>query len=158
MPVSFAPDCFDPTAPVDPDWEDLDDDFDPSTLTGHSREGWEADPRFRVDTETVELAADALLVAADRFMRVGFSGTEHGGDDPGDPGEDYTPNSSSVSADDAAAYLWADTKGGLSHEMAETMKRILVEELTRVGVSALISADYNPMRGNDAERWPRRGE
>lgn len=156
MPVDFAPDCFNPDAPTDPDWEDVDDDFDPQTLTGHTAEGWEADPQFRVVTDTVERAADALLVAADRFMRVGLSGTEHDAAGPADPDSDYTPNSSSVSADNEAAYVWADTKGWLSHEMAATMKHILVEELARASVSALVSADYQPVRGTDAERWPRR--
>lgn len=158
MTVTFAADCFDPTAPVDPDWEDLDDDFDPQALTGHSQEGWEADPRFRVVTVAVERAADALLVAADRFMNVGISGTEHRAAAPADLDDDYTPNSSSVSADSEAAYVWADTKGGLSHEMAATMKRILVEELTRADVSAQIWADYQPTRGTDAQRWPREQE
>jgi hypothetical protein len=155
--VTFTADCFDPNAPTDPDWDDTDDDFDPSRLTGHHKGGWEADPRFRVVTDTVERAADALLVVADRFMRVGESGTEY---PPGstDPGSDYTPNSSDVSVDNDAAYVWADTKGGLTHEMAATMKRILVEELARVDVSAMISEDYRPVRGSGAQGWPRRRE
>jgi hypothetical protein len=155
MVVTIAPGCFDPNAPTDPDWEDLDEDFDPSSLTGHSKDGWEADPQFRVVTESVERAANALMVVAERFMYVGFSGTEY---DPAGPidREDYTPNTSRVHVDNEAAYVSADTKGWLSHEMAGTMKRILVEELTRAGVSATISEDYNPVRWSDAETWPRR--
>lgn len=152
--MTFTSDCFDPDSPTDPDWDDVDDDFDPADLTGHHRDGWEADPRFRVATDSVERAADALLVVADRFMNVGHSGNEYVASSAADPG-DYTPSSSHVSADDEAAYVWADTQGGLTHEMAATMKRILVEELARVEVSALISADYQPVRGTDAQRWPR---
>jgi hypothetical protein len=61
-----------------------------------------------------------------------------------------------VTVDKEAAYVSADTKGWLSHEMAATMKRILVEELSRAEVSALIAADYEPIRGMAAEPWPRR--
>lgn len=155
MVVTIAPGCFDPNSPTDPDWEDLDDDFDPSSLTGHSTDGWEADPQFRVVTASVERAADALLVVADRFMLVGLSGREY---DPAAPvdHDDAAPNITRVHVDDEAAYVSADTKGWLSHEMAETMKRILVEELMRAGVSATISEDYNPVRWSHAESWPRR--
>lgn len=156
MPVTIDPDCFDPSPPYDPDPGGfVEDDFDPSVLTGHYKSGWEADPQFRVVTDTVERAADALLVAAERFMNVGYSGTEH--DDlttPRGDDDEYTPNSAFVRVDSDAAYLTADTKGWLSHEMAATMKRILVEELTRAEVTALITADYNPIRGYNAESWP----
>jgi hypothetical protein len=155
MVVTIAQGCSDPNSPTDPDWEDTADDFDPSSLTGHSKYGWEADPQYRVATESVERAADALLIVADRFMCVGSSGTEQ---DPAGPvdHEDHTPNISRVHIDNEAAYVSADTKGWLSHEMAETMKQIVVEELTRSGIAATISEDYNPVRWSNAEAWPRR--
>jgi hypothetical protein len=151
--VTFAEDCFNAEDPVDPDWEEVDD---PAEMTGHSEDGWEAEPRFRVETESVERAADALLEVADRFMRVGQSGTEYGPSDAPDP-EDFTPSISLVSIDAEAAYVYADTDAWLSHDMAVTMKRILTEELTRAGVSAVIRSDYNPIRGLDGQRWPRDG-
>lgn len=150
MTVSFDDDCFRADAPVQPDWEELDD---PSEATGHFDGGWEAEPRFRVVTDNVERAADALLVAASRFMNVGQSGVEHAV--PSDTPEDRTPSLTTVSVDDEAAYVAANTSEWLSHEMAATLKRILVEELTAVGVSATIGADYNPMRGLAAAPWPR---
>ncbi|MGF9754490.1 hypothetical protein AAII07_04760 [Microvirga sp. 0TCS3.31] len=156
MSVTFAPHCFDPTDPVDPDWEEVED---PSEMTGHKATGWEAEPRFRVETGTVELAADALVVAADRFMRVTTSGRELSGtDETWTSEEDRTPSITRVSADDAAAYISADTSEWLSHEMADTMKAVLVEELTRAGVTAVISPDYDPIRGIGAASWPAHGD
>jgi hypothetical protein len=151
MSVRFAPHCFDRTDPIDPDWEDVED---PSELTGHQATGWEAEPRFRVETGTVELAADALLIAAERFMRVGESGAETTGDEGTWDDEDRTPSITRVSVDDSAAYISADTSEWLSHEMADTMKLILIQELTRAGVEAVISPDYAPIRGIDARPWP----
>ncbi|WP_322921427.1 hypothetical protein [Nocardioides renjunii] len=118
--------------------------------------GWEAEPRFRVATDTVELAADALLVAAERFMMVGESGTEHSEDEDFWDEEDRGPSSTAVSVDEEAAYVAADTDAWLSRRMADTMKSILVQELTRVGVSAVVTADYDPIRGIRARRWPAR--
>ena len=154
MTVTIAPDCFDPDAPVDPDWEDLDDDVDPTdVMTGHLEGGWEAEPRFRVPTDDPRRTADVLLVVAERFMRVGQSGTEHAAAAPyDDPG----PSIATVAVDAEAAYVAADTSEWLSHEMVATMKRILVEELTAAGVSTEITADYDPVRGLDAEPWPSR--
>lgn len=152
MAVTFAEDCFDPEGPVDAEDEDLDDDDDGTGGTGHYEDGWEAEPRFRVVTDTVERAADALLVVAERLMRVGESGTEHDLASP--TGEDdRTPSVAHVSIDSDAAYVSADTSEWLSHEMAATMKRILADELDRAGVSAVVEADYDPIRGIRAERW-----
>ena len=152
MTVTFAADCYNAEDPIQPDWEDIDD---PAQATGHYDGGWEAEPRFRVVTDAVERAADALLTAAERFMNVGESGTEH--DPSGEMSDDRTPDMSMVSIDEEAAYIYADTSEWLSHEMAATMKRILVDELTRADVSAVITADYNPVRGTGAEPWPRGG-
>ena len=151
MSVEIAADCFDPDEPVQPDWEDIED---PAEATGHFEAGWEAEPRFRVVTDTVERAADALLVAATRFMTVGMSGTEYG-QSQAPPPDEQTPSIALVTIDDEAAYIYADTSEWLSHEMAATMKAILVEELTRAGVTALVTADYNPIRGSGAAPWPR---
>ncbi|QIK65044.1 hypothetical protein G7072_00670 [Nocardioides sp. HDW12B] len=151
MSVTFAADCFHAEDPIQPDWEDIED---PAEATGHYEDGWEAEPRFRVVTDTVERAADALLAVADRFMHVGESGTEYESSHAAVP-EDRTPSSATVCVDTEAAYVYANTSEWLSHEMAATMKRILVAELTGAGVSAVISADYNPIRGVDAQRWPR---
>ncbi len=77
--------------------------------------------------------------------------------DPIDPDwdhEDRTPSITRVSVDDSAAYVSADTSEWLSHEMADTMKLILVQELTRAGVEAVISPDHAPIRGIDARPWP----
>lgn len=152
--MRIAPDCFDVDAPVDPDWDELDDEASPEDATGHYDDGWEAEPRFRVVTETVERAAEALLIAAERFMNIGESGTEHGDGDDFDDEEDRTPSSTRVSIDGEAAYISADTSEWLSHAMVEKMKYILIQELTVAGVSALIEADYNPIRGIGADRWP----
>lgn len=70
MAVTFAPDCFNTDDAVDPDWgaipiEEYNSRY-PAEATGRSASGWEAEPRFRVETDTVERAADALLVAAKR--------------------------------------------------------------------------------------------
>ena len=141
------------------DWEALsDEEYDaryPTEATGHSADGWEAEPRFCVRTDTVERAADALLVVAERFMRVGDSGTEYGESEELPWDEDPTPSVVRVSVDDEAAYVSAGTDDWLSHAMADTMKYILVQELTLAGVAAVVSADYNPVRGTAAERWPR---
>ena len=153
MSVTFTPDCFDATAPVDPDWEEVED---PSDLTGHLDGGWEAEPAFRVVTRDVSLAADALLVVAERFMMVGESGTEHGADEEWWDEEDRGPSNARVAVDDDAAYVSANTSDWLSHEMADTMKLILVQELTRAGVEAVVSADYNPARRIAARPWPER--
>lgn len=157
MGVEIAPGCFDVDAPVDPDGDELDDAAAdaayPEGATGHYEDGWEAEPRFRVVTDTVELAAQALLVAAERFMNVGESGTEHGDGDDFDDEEDRTPSSTHVSVDDDAAYVSANTSEWLSHAMVEKLKYILIQELTVAGVSALIEADYNPIRGIGADRW-----
>lgn len=157
--MTFAPGCYDANDQLDPDWDGLeDDDFDaryPAESTGHYADGWEAEPRFRVATGTVERAANALLVVANRFMCVGQSGTEHDASQPA-TSDDATPGGAWVTTDDEAAYVWADTNEWLSHAMAVTMKRILVEELTRADISAVVSEDYNPIRGVNAQRWAAR--
>lgn len=160
MAVTIAPDCFNADDPVDPDWESLDDDeYDaryPAEATGHTADGWEAEPNFRVATDSPERAADVLLVVAERFMRVGQSGREYGDSEELPWDEDPTPSLVRVSVDDEAAYVSANTDDSLSHEMADTMKYILIQELTTAGVAAVISADYHPSRGTLAEPWPRR--
>ena len=40
-----------------------------------------------------------------------------------------------------------------SSSSSEKLKYILIQELTVAGVSALIEADYNPIRGIGADRW-----
>lgn len=161
MSVTFAPGCFDPAEAVDePDWDAMDDEeYDarfPVEATGAGEGGWEATPQFRVATHTVELAADALLIAAERFMRVGDSGSEHAESEEDWDEDDRGPSITRVTIDEEAAYISADTDDWLSHRMAETMKFILVQELTMAGVSAVISADYNPARGVHARPWPTR--
>lgn len=152
MGVTIAPGCFDVDEPDDPEWDS------PEASTGHHDGGWEAEPRFRVVTDSVERAADALLVAAERFMSVGESGRELSDEDyDADDFDDLanrTPSVTHVSVDDEAAYVSA-TISWLSHAMVEKMKYILVQELTVAGVSAVIEADYAPIRGLAAERWPR---
>ena len=151
MSVTFAPGCYDVDDPVDPDWDSIEEeDFD--ALTGHYPGGWEAEPRFRVATETVERAADVLLVVANRFMRVGQSGTEYDAWQA-QTDRDPTPSFAGVSIDHEAAYVWAHTSEWLSHAMAATMKRILWEELAGAGILAVVSEDYNPSRGIAAQRW-----
>ena len=154
MTVTIAEGCFDPNTSVDDLGFGDDDEFEPSGMTGHYQGGWEAEPAFRIATGTVERAADALLIAADRFMRVGVSGTEYAVGSAIDP-EDYTPDICLVTVDRDAAYIRADTSEWLSHEMAATMKRILVEEMTRDEIRGVVSSDYNPIRGVHGERWPR---
>lgn len=152
MGVTIAPGCFDVNEPDDPEWDS------PDATTGQHGGGWEAEPRFRVVTDTVERAADALLVVAERFMDVSESGRELSDEDYDaddfDDEADRTPSVTHVSVDDEAAYVSADTSW-LSHAMAERMKYILVQELTVAGVTAVIEADYDPIRGIGAHRWPR---
>ena len=134
--VTIAPGCFD-TEDVqeEPDWDAMDDEeYDarfPAEASDHHDGGWEATPQFRVATDTVELAADALLVAAERFMQVGESGTEHTEPQEDWDEDDRGPSITRVTIDDEAAYISADTDDWLSHRMADTMKFILVQEAHR---------------------------
>jgi hypothetical protein len=55
----------------------LEEEPDFGALTAHHADGWGAEPRLRVVTDTTEQAANALLVVAGRFMLVGQSWTSH---------------------------------------------------------------------------------
>lgn len=108
MAVTFAPGCFDPEAASDePDWDAMDDEeYEaryPAEASDDGEGGWEATPPFRVATDTVARAADALLVAAERFMRVGDSGSEHPESEEYWDDHDRGPSITPVSVDDGAA-------------------------------------------------------
>ncbi len=134
MPITIAPGFFSP----DDEWFDG---------------GWEADPRFVVKTSDVAAAAEALAAASPRMARVGESGREWPVDEDPAAQEDWTPNYvREVHVDDRGALLSADTKGWVSEGTAQTMFRILREELDARGVDGEIAYDdryINP----DARPW-----
>lgn len=111
---------------------------------GHAYEdpeaGWEGlSPHFLVISAQTDKAAQALDTAARRFMYVDSEGnvvTEAELEDP-QGWEVYTPNySSPVFLTKAGPAIYVDTKGELPRAMADTMLRILVEELVAQGVTA----------------------
>jgi hypothetical protein len=108
-------------------------------------DGWEISPAFEVQTDDVRAAGAALTAARSRFMRLTTSGMELA--QLVDGGDTYTPNNVSDVRliPSGGVGLWTNTKGELSLEMANAMVRILLEELSRLDVSATISAPRQPL-------------
>ena len=99
--------------------------------------GWMIEPGFEVTCEDAEAAAEGLYAAGRRFMRLTADGVEF--PDGEDAGQRYTPNCvSAVRFTGTGVALLTDTKGELPQAMADEMVRILVEELTKRGVTAHI--------------------
>ncbi|MCX2750014.1 hypothetical protein OOZ51_19695 [Arthrobacter sp. MI7-26] len=104
-------------------------------------DGWEGpSPFFLVVSDETDKAAEALHVAIGRCMRVDGNGNGNGNEltaaEMASTGE-YTANYCSpvyLTARGPMAYL--DTKGELPRAMAETMLRILVEEVEARGITA----------------------
>lgn len=85
-----------------------------------------------------EAARRALGAAGRWFMCVGADGRMYTDGIPeAEPGEEiYTPNyASDVTLAQRGPWLYLDCKGYIAPPMAETLKRILVEELERAGVT-----------------------
>ncbi|GAA1767309.1 hypothetical protein GCM10009712_14460 [Pseudarthrobacter sulfonivorans] len=122
--VTTAPDIFDQMGER---WED------------ELGEGWETSPHFLIVTEDADKAAAGLQAASPRLFRVNGRGQEvdlatH------DP-NDYTPNwVSDVYITSEGLVIYVDTKGDLPKGMADTMLRIVVEELLAADASAHVTA------------------
>jgi hypothetical protein len=101
--------------------------------------GWFTDPGFLVVSPEIELAAQAVHRAGERFMYVAEDGRIL--DDWELPWTDrYTPNwVSPVHLTEPGPALWADTKGELSRAMGQAMVNVLVEELRRAEVTAFVT-------------------
>lgn len=114
-------------------------------------DGWEASPCFLVLAEDAERAASALHTARTRLMQVNELGEEV--DLETADLALYTPNCvSDVYITAIGPIVSVDTKGELPKAMADGMLRILLDELTGVGISAHVTA---PPEGwvNGSELW-----
>jgi hypothetical protein len=133
---------------VDPDIFDAQGDAYPDP-----EEGWNGpSPFFIVQSDQTEQAAEALDRAMTRCMQVGISGRELT-EEEANTGADYTANyGSPVYLTDAGPMAYLDTKGEWPRAMAETMVRILVEEVTAQGIDAFLTT---PPRGSEfTQEWP----
>lgn len=124
-----------PLVTVDPDVFAYDD------AAGHSQE------TFTVASEADGPAlAGALARVAARFMRVDETGIEHPDDATALAAHEqgsYTPNYvATPERTERGLQVHVDCKGVISPEMAETMRRILREELQQVGAPVRVSADH----------------
>ncbi|MGY3378839.1 hypothetical protein ACVWYS_000796 [Arthrobacter sp. TE12231] len=128
---------------VDPDIFDSQGEAYEEPLDGW----WGPSPFFLVISEETDKAAEALHVAVGRCMRVDGNGNELTAAEMAVTGE-YTANYYSpvyLTGDGPVAYL--DTKGELPRAMAETMLRILVEEVQARGITAYLTT---PPRGAES--------
>ncbi|WP_442545663.1 hypothetical protein ACSBOX_08845 [Arthrobacter sp. KN11-1C] len=103
-------------------------------------DGWEGpSPFFLVISDETDKAAEALHVAIGRCMRVDGNGNELSAAEMATTGE-YTANyCSPVSLTDRGPMASLDTNGELPRAMAETMLRILVEEVEARGITAYLT-------------------
>ncbi|MCZ9882718.1 hypothetical protein [Arthrobacter sp. B2a2-09] len=111
-------------------------------------DGWEGpSPFFLVVSDETDKAAEALHVAIGRCMRVDGNGNELTAAQMATTGE-YTANyCSPVYLTDKGPMAYLDTKGDLPRAMAETMLRILVEEVEARGITAYLTT---PPRGSES--------
>lgn len=135
--VTVDPDIFDAQGEAYPDPE----------------EGWQTSPAFIVQSDQTEQAAQALYRAILRCNLVGTSGRELTRDEAS-TGEEYTANwYSPIYLTDTGPMAMLDTKGEWPRAMAESMVRILVEEVTAQGIDAYLTT---PPLGSeeDTPDWP----
>jgi hypothetical protein len=107
---------------------------------GESTGGWEIEPYFLVRSPEPTRAAEALTAARERFMRITEQGEEVDNLEAAYAANVYTPNAVrgpfAIGEDpclrvNTAGYLWAP--------MGQTMLAVLVEELERLNIDALIT-------------------
>lgn len=131
---------------------------DPHILDGQGEEwegggGWTGpSPYFIVTSDQTELAAKALHKAIIRCGHVSETGRELT-DEELHTTVEYTPNyTSPVRLTDEGPMAYLDTKGEWPLEMAETMLRILIEEVSAVDIDAyLTTPPIGPVHSRD---WP----
>lgn len=109
-----------------------------------------------VVTKQVDEAAIALSAVQDQLFLVDGDGNQYPDQEALDDALDrstetghwiYTPNAvSEPETRDDGAFIWLDTKGDTSAEMAATMVRIIVAELTNCGVT---EAYLRPITASD---------
>ena len=131
---------------------------DPHILDGQGEEwedggGWTGpSPYFIVTSEQTELAAEALHKAIIRCGHVTESGRELT-DEELHTTEEHTPNyASPVRLTDKCPMAYLDTKGEWPRKMAETMLRILIEEVTAVDIDAYLTTP--PIGPAPSGNWP----
>ncbi|MCU1517429.1 MAG: hypothetical protein JWQ75_2150 [Pseudarthrobacter sp.] len=115
-------------------------------------DGWQTSPFFLVQSDQTDRAAAALYRTINRCMWVGTSGRELT-EEEASTGEEYTANyGSPIYLTDAGPMAYLDTKGEWPRAMAETMVRILIEEVTAEGIDAYLTT---PFWGNQhTKEWP----
>jgi hypothetical protein len=103
-------------------------------------DGWEGpSPFFLAVSDERDKAAQALYIASRRLMYVDNEGNVVTESERANPQgyTRYTPNYySPVYLTEAGPVIYLDTKGELSRAMADTMLRILVEELEAQEITA----------------------
>lgn len=131
---------------------------DPHILDGQGDEwedggGWTGpSPYFIVTSDQTELAAEALYKAILRCGRVTESGRELTFEEV-QTTEEYTPNyASPVLLTDKGPMAYLDTKGEWPRGMAESMLRILIEEVRAVDIDAYLTTP--PMGPVSSRDWP----
>lgn len=102
--------------------------------------GWEPEVEFLVVPGDTPAAADALRVAASRFMDVDEHGQTVTMEDRRAPRDPFTPNYTAVYRNSMGLQTYIDLKGAVTRKQAEAMLAILVEELADRGVDARIMA------------------
>lgn len=102
--------------------------------------GWEPEVEFLVVPGDTPAAADALQVAASRFMDVDEHGQTVTMDEKLSARDPITPNYTAVYRNSMGLQTYIDLKGAVTRKQAEAMLAILVEELTVRGVDARIMA------------------
>ena len=108
---------------------------------------WGPSPFFLVISDEIDKAAEALHVAIGRCMRVDGNGNELTAAQMATTGE-YTANyCSPVYLTERGPLAYLDTNGELPRAMAETMLRILVEEVEARGITAYLTT---PPRGSES--------
>lgn len=96
------------------------------------------------DARTTGDVVEALTRAADRFKRVDSSGAEHQDHDSvfaASRAELYTPHYvSDPEVTDRGVQVYVDCQSAIEPPMADTLRRVLAEELEQVGVGLRVEA------------------
>lgn len=115
-------------------------------------EGWLADPTFIVRSAQTDVAAEALSKAIRRCHRVTYGGRELSDAEARSTNEYIANYESPVYLTDEGPMAYLDTKGEWPRLMAETMLRIVIEEVTRTGIDAYITTRSSS--GPTNWEWP----
>jgi hypothetical protein len=118
-------------------------------------DGWEGpSPFFLVVSDETDKAAEALHVAVRRCLCVDGKGKEPTSAEMDSTSEYTTPNYySPVYLTDRGPTAYLDTKGELPRAMAETMLRILLEEVEARGITAYLTTP--PPGSESLAGWPK---